>query len=237
MPTNLETLQDLSGARAGGGPRTLSGATFDGAVFPRFLVGPGVPPDACVSIIDSTFGNCVIEGRFRVAPGSIIENVSFDATRIDEMMIFNCESVLSGLVLKGGRECGGLWVKPSASMTPAVAQATAAAKAWAQSRWDAIPCMIDFSEFDPQQVEVVGLPLEKLRWNKSRHVAISHARLRVDVLDAMGLPAGNFWWHKLRALQLFRASEGIFSLPREDQDNHTDVMRQRDELLRAGVLC
>ena len=194
------------------------------------------PPDACVSIIDCTFTNCVVEGRFRVASGSVIDNVRFDAPRSSDMMIFNSESVLSGLVLKGGRECGGLWVKPAAPMSPAVAQATAVAKAWAESKWDAIALMIDSSGLDPHEVAVLGLPLEKLRWNMSRHVAISHASLRFDMLAALALPNGSFWWHRLRSMQSDRVTESVFSLPREDQGDYAEVMRQRDELLRLGVI-
>lgn len=236
MATDLDTLFDLGGVRTSGGPRKLSGATFTGEVFPRFWIGPGVPPDACVSIVDSTFSKCVFEGNFRVAPGTIIENVLFDQPRITGMMVFNTESVLSGLVLKGGHECGGLWVKPSASFSPAEKQATAVAKEWAQSKWDSIPLMIDFSELDPVELEVVGLPLEKLRWNRTRQVAISLSRFRRDVLDSMALPPGNYWWHRLRALQLFRTSEGVFALPHENQKNYSEVMHQRDELLQAGVI-
>jgi hypothetical protein len=73
--------------------------------------------------------------------------------------------------------------------------------------------MLDFTDYEGDEVEVVGLPLNKVRWNKDRHVVIRSEWMSTDAWVKLALPIAGFFRMRMRRLQTFCADEGIYSLP------------------------
>ncbi|KPC52543.1 hypothetical protein [Amantichitinum ursilacus] len=228
---NLETLYSLRGI-SNAGMRKLSGAHFDRERIETFLVGPGRPPESTVIIENCTFTQCVIDGVFLIAPGTLVSNTIFDRVRSADSMTISSEAILSEVVVKGGRTSTGLWVKPWQFNDVKDGEAV---RRWAESTRDIIPLMLDFYEFEGKHVEVLGLPLRKLRWNPERHVGLTTERFSNFAWDAAQFPRDSFWRLCVKRLQTFKVSEGVFALPRANDKRYEQAMREMSVLAQAGL--
>jgi hypothetical protein len=98
--------------------------------------------------------------------------------------------------------------------------------------------MLDFSEFDHAETEVVGLPLSKLRWNRERHVALrmewTEPERERERWRRIGLPEMSRWLRLLGRLKTFGATEGVWSLPSYKRNAQTNEEMMR--LMDAGFL-
>ncbi|BCL93369.1 hypothetical protein ACNRBV_04025 [Ralstonia pseudosolanacearum] len=229
---NIESLYGLGGLHVGG-PRELSNITLVDENLERLLIGPGRPPASTVLLKDSAFTRCAIRGELRIAPGVALENVLFDDVRGPDMMTVSTQAALDRVIVKGGHASVGLWVKPSDFATPSDRQEC---EAWAASRQSAASWMLDFSELESKEVEVVGLPLDKLRWNTERHVPLKLDRFQGSAWKALNLPSTNFWRARLRRLELFGVTEGVYSLPLEGDKRYAQTKEEMLYLVREGIL-
>ncbi|POH85870.1 hypothetical protein CJ026_002440 [Ralstonia pickettii] len=157
----------------------------------------------------------------------------FDDVRSADMLTVSTQAVLDRVVVRGGRGAVGLWVKPSEFATSSDRQDC---EAWAATRQSASSWMLDFSELESKEVEVVGLPLDKLRWNTERHVALKLERFQGGAWKALNLPPTNFWRARLRRLELFGVAEGVYSLPLEADKRYAQTKEEMLYLVREGIL-
>lgn len=215
------------------GPRELSNAHFHNETLEELLLGPGAPPGSVVSMRDCSFIDCVVLGQFRVAAGVVLENVWFENIRAPDSLTISAQAVLSNVTVKGRQGCAGLWVKPSNFSTEAERQQF---EDWAVSNSKATPLMLDFSGLSSAEVEVVGLPLEKLRWNAERHAALRLERVRSDTWSRLKIGPTSFWRLRAKRLQVFGAKEGVFSLPLESQKIDAQSMEETFLLRREGIV-
>lgn len=229
---NIESLYSLGGLHVDG-PRELSNITLADERLERLLIGPGRPPASTVLLKDSAFTRCAIRGELRIAPGVALENVLFDDVRAPDMMTVSAQAALDRVIVKGGRASVGLWVKPSDFATPSDRQEC---EAWAASRQNAASWMLDFSQLESKEVEVVGLPLDKLRWNSERHVALKLERFQGSAWKELNLAPTSFWRLRLKRLELFGAAEGVFSLPLEGDKKYVQTKEEMLCLIREGIL-
>lgn len=226
---HLYTLAGLNTAS----PRHLSGSYFEGQNLDSVLLGPGDPPNALVSMEDSVFSKCKIKGEFRVAPGVMLKNVLFDNVWSSDGLTVSTQAVLDQVVVKGGRGGSGLWIKPSEFVE---AQIRDRYEQWAHEASQSVEWMIDFSELDGNEVEVVGLPASKLRWNMDRHILIESQWTKSEAWKALDLPITSFWRMRLKRLELFGAAEGVYSIPNQSDKKYAQFKDEMSRLIAAGLL-
>ena len=236
MSDKLEALRALRGPGRGT-PRVLENATFVNTEL-SIGIGPGDPPDAPVQVRNCSFSYCV--GPVLVMPGVELESVVFDHIESGDSMTIATQTVLREVVVKGSPMIGGLWVKPIlddlAVGDDPRAQRLRRCAQWAVAASQSTEWMLDFSEFDHAETEVVGLPLSKLRWNRERHVALrmEWTAPERERWRRIGLPEMSRWLQLLGRLKTFGATEGVWSLPSYKRNAQTNEEMMR--LMDAGFL-
>ena len=232
MSSDLESLYSLAGLRSDRA-RNLSDATFRGVRFDRLLIGPGTPPDALVHVSRCKFRDCSVAGEFRVAPGVVLEDVIFDRMSSRDSFTINTQVILKNVVVCGAPKFGGLWVKPA---DLADSMRRSALQDWVDSARDGIDLMLDFSGFEAEETEVIGLPLSKLKWNHDKHVPVKLGWKDLDEWKRLNFPLTSFWSLSIRRLQSFHASEGVFALPSPSNRKYAQAMDEMSRLIESGIL-
>jgi hypothetical protein len=230
MSDNLEALRALRGP-GHGEPRVLENASFVNTrlvnpLFGAIVIGPGDPPDAPVHVRNCLFSHCTV-GGVDVNPGVELESVVLDNVQSLNTMTIATEAVLREVIVKGSPRTGGLWVKPM--------WRDQRLRQWAVEASQSTEWMLDFSEFDHPSVEVVGLPLSKLKWNRERHVALrmEWTASELERWRRLGLPERSRWLGLLGRLRTYDATEGVWSmLGWQDKQTKEEMMRVMD----AGFL-
>jgi hypothetical protein len=174
-----------------------------------------------------------VAGEFRVAPGAELRNVLFENVSSPDSMIINTQTILNNVVVRGSPKSGGLWVKPADFVDP---ERKRDCLEWASADLENIACMLDFSEFDAEETEVLGLPLSKLRWNRERHVPVILGWKMSEEWRRLALPPTSYWSLSMKRLQTFGVNEGIFSLPSPRNKRYADAKNEMDRLVQAGLL-
>lgn len=215
------------------GPRQLMNSKFDSEKLDCLVIGPGIVPDGMVVLENCSFERCVICGDFRIARYSVVSNVLFNDVRSPDSLTISNEAVLDNVVVKGGRKCAGLWVKPSGTLNTLEREI---AKTWASVLAKDISTMLDFSGLEENEVEVVGLPLSKLRWNPEQHIALRREKFKGIDWDAMGISKNSYWRIWAKRLALFDASEGVFSLPLKSDKKYDQTLAEMLILSESGLL-
>ena len=85
-------------------------------------------------------------------------------------------------------------------------------------------------------MEVLGLPLEKIRWNPMRNVALRLKDFENDAWKKMSLPINSFWRLCLKRLEIFGMTEGVYSLPPASDKKFHQTMEEKEKLIEAGIL-
>lgn len=214
-------------------PRELTDVTFEDLDFPRITVGPGAPPGAGVKLSRCVFANCVVGGEFRIAPGCELRDVVFDSVSSPDSLLIATQTVLSNVVVKGAPKCGGLWIKPAEIMDPVRMHSTSS---WAEALNDGVELMLDFSEYRSDDVEVIGLPLSKLRWNASIHVPVDLAWTELPAWKLVRSGLGPFWSLRLKRLRSFKVNVGVFSLPAVGDKEYARTIDELTQLCECGII-
>lgn len=229
---DVQAIYALAGLRPGG-PRGIENANFENVEFERLVIGPGKPPTSIVRVMNCSFSDCSVAGPFMVAAGAELENVVFDNVSSPDLMTIDTQTVLKNVVVKGSSKLRGLWVKPSAF---ADAELKRLCVEWSSTASESISCMLDFSEFCGKETEVVGLPLSKLRWNRERHVPVLLEWKASAEWKRLDLPLTSYWSMSMKRLQMFGATEGIFSLPSPKDKNYVRTTEEMNRLIQVGLL-
>lgn len=224
---SINQLYSLAGLQPGA-QRKLSGCRFEGERLERLLFGPGSPPEAPVLVEDCEFLKCRVDGEFRIAPGVILENVRFNEVLSPDFFTVSTQSLLSRVVISGGKSNKGLWVKPTGFIDPTVQNAY---EQWVAAAAVPAEWMLDFSDFHGKDVEVVGFPAAKLKWDRERHVLLELQWKKAEAWQALNFPVTSFWRMRLKRLEAFGVTEGVYSLPRPKDDKYLQV---KDEMLRLA---
>lgn len=229
---NFEALYALAGLRSDSA-RTVENASFVNAGFERLLIGPGTPPQSIVRMVNCTFLDCSVAGEFRIAPGVELEDVIFENIASPDLMTINTQTILKNVIVKGSPSSRGLWVKPADF---ADAERERLCQDWSSDASKTIECMLDFSEFHGEETEVVGLPLSKLKWNRERHVPVLLNWGVSEEWKRIGLPSSSYWSMRMRRLQTFGATEGVFSLPSPKSKKYAQTKEEMIRLIEVGLL-
>jgi hypothetical protein len=227
-------VDDLTSVYALAGPsegasRELREANFDRLRFDRLLFGPGTPEGGLVTVSRCSFIKCKVDGSFRIAHGVQMDDVLFEDMRSPDAMIINTQTVLSRVVITGGKNASSLWVKPSETerSRPALA-------AWLETA-PQNEFALDFSNLQ-SHAEVVGLPLSRLRWNPEFHVPLTLDWVSNPTWSNLGLTPNGFWERRVLRLRDSGCTEGVFTLPDRSSKLHNAAMKELDGMQAAGFV-
>ncbi|MES2161414.1 MAG: hypothetical protein V4476_09695 [Pseudomonadota bacterium] len=234
MDHKLETLYSLGGGLRNTGPRELVNAHFNGESLERLLIGPGALPDSVVSMRNCSFSKCSIKEVFLIHGGVILDNVVFDSLRFPDMATISAQTVFNRVVFKGKMKGSGLWVKPLQFADPAMRPIY---DQWASDAWSSIDWMLDISELETKEVEIVGLPASKLRWNPERHVVVKREWVSSDAWKELNFPFSSFWRQRVKRLDAFNVTEGLYSLPLPEEKIYLQAKEDMSRLIECGLLA
>jgi hypothetical protein len=96
--------------------------------------------------------------------------------------------------------------------------------------------MLDIVDYKGPDVEVLGLPVEKVHYDHRRHVVV-HRDWDTSVdWSALQIPSTSFWRICLLRLQDFDVQYGIFDLPGKEHRRYERTMNEWQQLKDIGVL-
>jgi len=216
------------------GNKSLAGATFVKQRFPELVFGPALPGVQDFIVENTRFENCVIQaGMFYVFDGVILRNVVFDNVSSADAFTISTRAVLDHVIVSGSPKRGGLWVKPFETRDHAQQHALGD---WLLRIHSRIDVMLDISSYRGPEVEIVGLPPEKIVIDPERHFVVR--REWKDSIDwkELSIPPTGFIRTRLVRLQLFKAAAGIYDRPSKGEENYGEAMKEFAQLREIGVL-
>lgn len=211
--------------------RLLEHRVFEKQSLPELVLGPKKSIDEEYIVKDCRFSDCAItHGAFLIFQGVILENVTFENVSSPDLATISTEAVLNNVIFKGQPKTGGVWVKPLDILDPNL---DTAYWQWATSKAQNIDLMLDISDFWGY-VEIIGLPLAKVKVNPKRHYVVTKEWYEVD-WDRLAIPRTSFWRISMMRLADFEADTCVFSMPDRRKRNYDQICREL-ELLRASGL-
>lgn len=225
---DLASVYSLAGPGEGTS-RELQGVNFDRLRFDRLLFGPGSPESGLVKVSNCSFTKCEVNGSFRIAHGVEMDSVVFNDMRSPDAMIINTQTVLSRVVVSGGKKASSLWVKPSETE-----RSRPALNNWLETA-SQNELALDFSNLQ-SHVEVVGLPLSRLLWNSEAHAPLSLDWVSHPGWKELGLTPNGFWERRVLRLKDFGCTEGVFTIPEKSNRLHQAAMEDLGKMQAAGFV-
>lgn len=215
------------------GNRRLENQTFVKESFPELVLGPIQSIYQSYNVSDCVFRDCVVTpGDFRISHGVELHRVVFNNVLSSDLMTISTTSLLDEVVIQGGPKSRGIWVKPFGALTADFEQTL-------RSRMDSmaqnVSVMLDISAYFGKEVAIIGLPVEKVIYDSSRHFAITRAWCDVD-WDRLEIPKTSFWRIRVLALDDFDVDSGIFNLPRPGDRKYEERMREMIKLKELGLV-
>jgi hypothetical protein len=209
----------------------IAGRSFCLQSFGRISVGPCLPPRERIRLLDTEFRNCTVEpGEFSFRGGVELRRVEFDTVNSRDSLTISGDAALDHVVIRGRLKSGGLWIRPDEAIDSTKQEVR---KRWADAMSESIALHVDFSELDCRNVEVIGLPIHKLRFNPERHVAVRFEWLKS--VDVSRLQRSGFVHSSLRRLKTFGASEGVFAAPQRSSEAYAGFLRDAESLGDVGI--
>lgn len=191
--------------------KTLSQVEIVNAHITSFDVGSNLKADEEIRIEDVIFSRCQIgPGRFEIGAGVSLSRVVFDNVSSPDSLVISSDALLDRVVLRGKPKNGGLWLRPDEVFDEIRSEQyrkTAANHAMKTQ------LMLDIADYEADHIEVLGIPIEKVKFDESKHVVVR--KEMGDGVDwaTLGIPPGSFWRICLLRLHTFEVDVGIFGLP------------------------
>jgi len=204
------------------GNRCLRDRHFDRATFSELSLD--TPSGTTLLLERVTFlrcrtnpGTCWISGQTTLRDVLIEDLECGDALRIDSSCRFE------RVVLRQKRRTGKLLIAPSGSGL----QSYDHIDGWA----------LDITEFYGSEVLVVGVPTDRIRFNRDRHVAVLGRWRRELDWKGLGLSPLGFFGITTKALSAHGAEAGVFSLPDPDKNakHYEEAVRDIGILRKARI--
>lgn len=216
------------------GRKIITKREFSNITFSEFVLGPVKNAGDEIRLSDVAFLNCnVMPGPFVIRAGVSLERVIFDAVDSSDSMVISANSVLNSVVVKGSPRKGGIWIRPDEIFD---ADEDYRLKKWVIEQSSSIEWMLDISAYDAEHIEIMGMPIEKVKFNPEKHVAIfAHAGVGVS-WDALGIPRSSFWRISHRRLKTYNVESGIFGLPLKTDEIYEETIFELEKLRAVGFL-
>ena len=145
---------------------------------------------------------------------------------VDALTLSNL-SRLASVKFVGNKGGKGLWIKPLDNFSSDVA---CGPEPKSDPTGRPPETMVDITQFYGDDVEILGLPIDKVRFDHSRHFAID-SRWNAIQWDEYGIEKSSFWRMRFRRLPLFEVETGIFELPTSRSKNYEAAIRDSRRLL------
>lgn len=214
----------------------LAGTVFDGKTFEAISLGPVNVPEQRMLIHDVVFRNCEIKsGEFVIRSGVEVERVVFDGVESQDSLVISTHAYISEITLKGAPKHGGLWVRPDEMFNPSEYQRLSE---WVQNKIHESKSsfMLDITDYRSSNIEILGLPPDKIRYNPDFHVLIEAAWRDTVDWTGLGVSLRGFWGMCLLRIRDFGVDCGVFDLPGPDDRQHRQVLDEAATLRGAGVI-
>jgi|GEM_PF-3491489 hypothetical protein len=175
----------------------------------EFVLGPLERPDERLSVSNSDFRKLSISGSFLVYEGIAFDNVVFEDISCFDMMQISSLSLLSNVRFVGNKRGPGLLIRPLCDPTvdPAFEDIFRSHADKMRSN-----CMVDITDFYGRDLEIIGLPIENVRYDPTRHYSIDLSWNEIP-WEEYGIEKGSFWRLGVISLESFNATTAIYELP------------------------
>lgn len=215
--------------------KLLKNQAFSNVSFDEFILGPVLDSAQELQLADVSFENCKVgPGLFAIRAGVVLDRVIFSNMNSVDSMIVSTNALLNNVTLKGHPKKGGLWVRPDEVFNEA---RDAQLKNWIGSQSASIDWMLDITEYVADHVEILGLPVEKIKYNPERHVGICQDLNESVNWSELGIAPTSFWRLALRRLRSFHVDAGVFGLPLESDKYYEKTMLEMDRIIETGKLA
>lgn len=215
------------------GNKYLHGQRFVDKTFAELVFGPVKTPGLDYVVEECKFINCQVRpGTYEVNDGVLLKNVLFDNVICGDMFTISSNAVLDRVIIRGGAKSRGLWIKPLEVLDPALDRAF---RAWAAEETKHVSMMLDISEYRGWEVEILGLPIEKVVIDPNQHFVVTRKWHEVD-WDRLGISRTSFWRITLMRLDDFEVETGIYTLPRKGERKFEQRMQELEKLKDIGLL-
>lgn len=188
----------------------------------EFVLGPLERPDAHLVVANSEFRQLSISGSFLVYEGVTLDNIVFEDISCFDMMQISNLARLSNVRFIGNKRGPGLLIRPfcDPNTSPIFSELFQYHLAHAKSK-----CMVDITDFYGKDLEIIGLPIENVRFDPTRHF---HIDLRWNEIpwDNYGIKKSSFWRLSFCALDSFNASTAIYELPTKRSRNSKQISEE-----------
>jgi hypothetical protein len=144
-------------------------------------------------------------------------------------MTISCNALLDRVVICGSGKLGGLWIKPMESVDPVAARSIH--EKVAKMSFD-VKVMIDISQYDGGELEILGLPEEKILIDPAKHIVIRRSKNRID-WDALSIPNHSLWRIRYSRLDDFKVDVGVYDIPKVGEDD--EALAELELLRDAGI--
>lgn len=212
----------------------LCNTRFEQQSIEYIQMGPGTPPDSVVRLKDCSFVKCEVQGAFLIYSGCELDTVTFDNVKHADMITMSCHSIFKHVTFKGVMKSGGLWIKPLDTSNP---NRLRLCEEWTAKAWETIDWMLDISDFDAKEIEIVGIPATKVRINPERQIVVRREWGDSEAWKELKLPVLSFWGQRLlRVRKVFNVPDGVYSLPRPKDKIFEQAMHELKLLTDAGIV-
>lgn len=214
------------------GNRSLCGQRFENRCLPELIIGPLKSLDEKLTISGCQFVNCSIEpGAAIVFDGVAVCDVEFHNIHTTDHLLISSFALLENVKVSGAIS-KGLWVKPLDDLESTLNNPWRTRTIDHLSR---IQMALDVSQFTGSYLEVLGIPEDKLAFDRARCFIIDQRWFSVD-WDALEIPKTSFWRIRMSRLVDFNVDSGLFLLPDPRNKRFDQIQKDKAKLERAGLL-
>ncbi len=218
--------EQILGVRIRGNEKSAKDVCIKDVELDEFVLGPIDHALQNYSLTNSSFRNIRVSGTFLVYEGVRLESVVFEDVKCSDALTISNLSLLANVKFVGNKGGKGLWIKPLDDFSSDVA-CVPERKSDQTVRHP--ETMVDITQFYGDDVEILGLPIDKVRYDHSRHFAID-SRWNEIRWDEYGIKKNSFWRMRFGRLPLFEVETGIFELPTNRSKNYEEAVKDLRKL-------
>ncbi|WP_149208327.1 hypothetical protein [Flavobacterium johnsoniae] len=210
-----------------------------------FDTGLGIPwdKDICnpypklklskMQITNCVFSKCKVISSFAIRAGVSVKNVVFDNVKCSDILTISTGALLDNLIIKGKE---GLWIKPDSYTKTEVARIEYNKHIlnWISTEQQKIDCMLNIMELDSDDVEILGIPIDKILFDPERYLPIY--REWNDLVDLKSSRISSLLKICIQRLKTFDVPYGLISIPSKISKKYFEEIESINYLKEIGVI-
>jgi|GEM_PF-3500641 len=199
------------------GNLSISDRVFEGESFTSISLAP--VKGTTIVMRDTKFINCSTNpGTCVISKGVILDHVEFIDFRCGDALRISLDASLNEVAVTGNYPAA-LLVQPESREGLRVTPSEGS-------------CQLDISRF-LGRVSIIGLPGNAVRKDSERHVCVKASWQNDVQWKSLNIGPSSYWRIFVKKLQVFKVSEGVFSLPRDKYSSET--LAEMLRLEQAGI--